>query len=142
VAGVKGFAGGSSKGSSRFGEDAIKAFVDACIAEELKLEKALFQLRTRIGRVAALLALPSDAGGRTVEISPFSGHRLSGPIDQLRPNVAIHGHAHRGPSRELRAVAFRSSTWLSRAPAPGEAAGYLTSTCKELAAQGAIARYK
>src|SRR2546423_5703368 len=48
VAGVKGFAGGFEQAQlQRFGEDAMKAFVDACIAEELKLEKALFQLRTR-----------------------------------------------------------------------------------------------
>jgi len=33
----------------RFGEDAMKAFVDACNARRLKLEKALFQLRTATG---------------------------------------------------------------------------------------------
>ena len=25
--------------------------------------------------------------------------RLGGPIDQLRPNLALHGHAHRGTLR-------------------------------------------
>jgi Icc-related predicted phosphoesterase len=99
VAGVKGFAGGFEMGQlQRFGEEAMKAFVDACIAEELKLEKALFQLRTR-HRVALLHYSPcrQTLEGEPLEIFPFLGAtRLSGPIDQLRPNVAIHGHAHRG----------------------------------------------
>jgi Icc-related predicted phosphoesterase len=99
VAGVKGFAGGFDQAQlQRFGEDAMKAFVDACIAEELKLEKALFQLRTR-HRVALLHYSPcrQTLEGEPLEIFPFLGAtRLSGPIDQLRPNVAIHGHAHRG----------------------------------------------
>jgi Icc-related predicted phosphoesterase len=102
VAGVKGFAGGFEQSQlQRFGEGAIKTFVDACIAEELKLEKALFQLRTR-HRVALLHYSPcrQTLEGEPLEIFPFLGAtRLSGPIDQLRPNVAIHGHAHRGTLR-------------------------------------------
>jgi Icc-related predicted phosphoesterase len=102
VAGVKGFAGGFEQSQlQRFGEEAIKTFVDACIAEELKLEKALFQLRTR-HRVALLHYSPcrQTLEGEPLEIFPFLGAtRLSGPIDQLRPNVAIHGHAHRGTLR-------------------------------------------
>src|SRR5438132_672356 len=58
VAGVKGFAGGFEVAQlQRFGEEAMKAFVDASIAEELKLEKALFQLRTR-HRIALLHYAP------------------------------------------------------------------------------------
>jgi len=102
VAGVKGFAGGFEQSQlQRFGEHEIKAFVDACIAEELKLEKALFQLRTR-HRVALLHYSPcrQTLEGEPLEIFPFLGAtRLSGPIDQLRPNLAIHGHAHRGTLR-------------------------------------------
>jgi Icc-related predicted phosphoesterase len=102
VAGVKGFAGGFEQSQlQRFGEEAIKSFVDACIAEELKLEKALFQLRTR-HRVALLHYAPcrQTLEGEPLEIFPFLGAtRLSGPIDQLRPNIAIHGHAHRGTLR-------------------------------------------
>jgi Icc-related predicted phosphoesterase len=102
VAGIKGFAGGFELSQlQRFGEEAMKAFVDACIAEELKLEKALFQLRTR-HRVALLHYSPcrQTLEGEPLEIFPFLGAtRLSGPLDQLRPNLAIHGHAHRGTLR-------------------------------------------
>jgi Icc-related predicted phosphoesterase len=102
VAGVKGFAGGYEAAQlQRFGEEAMKVFVDASIAEELKLEKALFQLRTR-HRIALLHYSPcrQTLEGEPLEIFPFLGAtRLSGPIDQLRPNMAIHGHAHRGTLR-------------------------------------------
>lgn len=99
VAGVKGFAGGYDQAQlQRFGEQPLKAFVDACIAEELKLEKALFQLRAP-HRVALLHYSPcrQTLEGEPLEIFPFLGAtRLASPIDQLRPAVAIHGHAHRG----------------------------------------------
>jgi Icc-related predicted phosphoesterase len=102
VAGAKGFAGGFEYAQlQRFGEDVMKQFVDACIAEELKLEKALFQLRTRV-RVALLHYAPCRATieGEPLEIFPFLGAtRLSGPLDQLRPVAAFHGHAHRGTLR-------------------------------------------
>ena len=99
IAGVKGFAGGFEHAQlQRFGETALKTFVDACIEEELKLEKALFQLRTR-RRVALLHYAPcrQTLEGEPLEIFPFLGAtRLAGPLDQLRPDLAIHGHAHRG----------------------------------------------
>jgi Icc-related predicted phosphoesterase len=102
VAGVKGFAGGFEHAQlQRFGEDAMKMFVDASIAEALKLENALFQLRTR-ARVALLHYAPCRATveGEPLEIFPFLGAtRLAGPIDQLRPAVVFHGHAHRGTLR-------------------------------------------
>ncbi|HEX9577948.1 MAG TPA: metallophosphoesterase family protein [Myxococcales bacterium] len=38
--------------------------------------------------------------GAPLEIYPFLGAtRLASPIDQLRPDFAIHGHAHRGVLR-------------------------------------------
>ncbi|HYV65329.1 MAG TPA: metallophosphoesterase [Myxococcales bacterium] len=102
IAGIKGFAGGFEHAQlQRFGEASMKQFVDACIAEELKLENALFQLRTR-ARVALLHYSPcrSTLEGEPLEIYPFLGAtRLSGPLDQLRPALAIHGHAHRGNLR-------------------------------------------
>ena len=61
----------------------------------------LFQLRTRV-RVALLHYAPCRATleGEPLEIFPFLGAtRLSGPLDQLRPALAIHGHAHRGNLR-------------------------------------------
>jgi len=102
IAGIKGFAVGFEHAQlQRFGEASLKAFVDACIAEELKLENALFQLRTR-ARVALLHYAPCRATleGEPLEIYPFLGAtRLSGPLDQLRPALALHGHAHRGNLR-------------------------------------------
>ncbi|TMA29114.1 MAG: metallophosphoesterase [Deltaproteobacteria bacterium] len=102
VAGVKGFAGGFEHAQlQRFGEASLKVFVDTCIEEELKLEKALFQLRTR-HRIALLHYAPcrQTLEGEPLEIFPFLGAtRLAGPLDQLRPNLAIHGHAHRGVLR-------------------------------------------
>jgi Icc-related predicted phosphoesterase len=102
IAGIKGFAGGFEHAQlQRFGEVPLKAFVDACIAEELKLENALFQLRTRV-RIALLHYSPCrpTLEGEPLEIYPFLGAtRLSGPIDQLRPAAVFHGHAHRGTLR-------------------------------------------
>jgi Icc-related predicted phosphoesterase len=102
IAGVKGFAGGFEHSQlQRFGESALKTFVDACIEEELKLEKALFQLRTR-HRIALLHYAPcrQTLEGEPLEIYAFLGAtRLASPIDQLRPDFAIHGHAHRGVLR-------------------------------------------
>ncbi len=102
VAGVKGFAGGFEQAQlQRFGEEPLKAFVDACINEELKLEKALFRLRTR-HKVALLHYSPcrQTLEGEPLEIFPFLGAtRLAGPVDQLRPALALHGHAHRGTLR-------------------------------------------
>jgi Icc-related predicted phosphoesterase len=102
VAGTKGFCGGFEHAQlQRFGEVVLKAFVDNCLNEELKLENALFKLRTRI-RIALLHYSPTRTTieGEPLEIFPFLGAtRLAGPIDQLRPAVAIHGHAHRGTLR-------------------------------------------
>jgi Icc-related predicted phosphoesterase len=102
VAGVKGFAGGFEHAQlQRFGEVPLKQFVDACIVEELKLENALFQLRTRV--IVALLHYSpcrSTIEGEPLEIFPFLGAtRLANPLDQLRPVAAFHGHAHRGTLR-------------------------------------------
>jgi Icc-related predicted phosphoesterase len=99
VAGVKGFCGGFEHAQlQRFGETVLKTFVDGCIAEALKLENALIKLRTRI-RIALLHYSPTRTTieGEPLEIFPFLGAtRLASPIDQLRPALAIHGHAHRG----------------------------------------------
>jgi Icc-related predicted phosphoesterase len=102
VAGVRGFCGGFEHAQlQRFGEPQLKQFVDHCLSEELKLENALFKLRTRV-RIALLHYSPSrtTVEGEPLEIYPFLGAtRLAGPIDQLRPAVAFHGHAHRGTLR-------------------------------------------
>ena len=125
VAGVKGFAGGFDQAQlQRFGEEPLKAFVDACIAEELKLEKALFQLRTR-HRIALLHYSPcrQTLEGEPLEIFPFLGAtRLSGPLDQLRP--ASPSTAMRTAARCAAPPAAACPSTTSRCPsAPaGEAA--------------------
>jgi Icc-related predicted phosphoesterase len=102
VAGARGFCGGFEHAQlQRFGEPQLKQFVDHCLNEELKLENALFKLRTRV-RIALLHYSPSrtTVEGEPLEIFPFLGAtRLAGPIDQLRPMLAFHGHAHRGTMR-------------------------------------------
>jgi Icc-related predicted phosphoesterase len=102
VAGTKGFCGGFEHAQlQRFGEGHLKAFVDSCISEQLKLENALIKLRTRI-RIVLLHYSPTRTTieGEPLEIFPFLGAtRLASPIDQLRPAVAFHGHAHRGTLR-------------------------------------------
>lgn len=102
VAGARGFCGGFEHAQlQRFGEPQLKTFVDNCLAEELKLENALFKLRTRV-RIALLHYSPTrtTVEGEPLEIFPFLGAtRLAGPIDQLRPTLAFHGHAHRGTLR-------------------------------------------
>jgi len=48
----------------------------------------------------AVLGNHDYESGQSEEVKSILGAtRLSGPIDQLRPNMAIHGHAHRGTLR-------------------------------------------
>jgi len=98
-AGAKGFAGGfGARALQSWGEGPVKAFVAAALEETLKLESALARLRTR-GRVALLHYAPIGAtvDGEPLEIYPFLGSsRLEEPINRYRPDVVLHGHAHRG----------------------------------------------
>src|SRR5207237_8298120 len=80
---------------------AMKGLATSSTARELRRRKAPFRVRTR-PRIRLLHYAPSrpTLEGEPLEIFPFPGAtRLSGPIDQLRPNMAIHGHAHRGTLR-------------------------------------------
>jgi Icc-related predicted phosphoesterase len=64
-AGTKGFGGGFGRHSlTTFGERETKAFVDAALVEELKLERALSELRTDT-RVVLLHYSPVDSASRT-----------------------------------------------------------------------------
>jgi Icc-related predicted phosphoesterase len=99
-AGVKGFIGGYGHGMlSAFGEPAIKAFVQASVEENLKLESALQMLRTE--RQVVILHYSPIAGtlqGEPPEIFPFLGSaRLGETIDRFEAvKCVLHGHAHRG----------------------------------------------
>ena len=99
IAGAKGFAGGFGRGSlGAWGEPAIKAFVQECQHEAMKLESALAKLRTP--RRIALLHYSPIAGtveGEPKDIFPFLGSsRLEEPLLRYPVDAVFHGHAHRG----------------------------------------------
>lgn len=98
-AGTKGFGGGFGRHAlSTFGERETKAFVDAALAEELKLERALAQLRTET-KVALLHYSPvaETMGDEPPQIWPFLGSsRLLTPLETYGVSVIFHGHAHIG----------------------------------------------
>jgi Icc-related predicted phosphoesterase len=98
-AGTKGFAGGfGTHGLGGWGEAAIKAFVQAAIDEELKLEAGLGRLRTA-HRIAVLHYSPilDTVIGEPREIYAWLGStRLEEPMDRYEVTAAFHGHAHFG----------------------------------------------
>jgi Icc-related predicted phosphoesterase len=98
-AGTKGFVGGFGRGVlTAFGEPEIKTFVNASLAEALKLERALSQLRTT-KRVVILHYAPIAAtvAGEPPEIFPYLGSsRLGEVIDRHGADLVLHGHAHHG----------------------------------------------
>ncbi len=98
-AGTKGFIGGFGRGMlTAFGEREIKAIVQSAIDESLKLERALFQLRTN-KRVIVLHYAPiaSTVHGEPSEIFPYLGtSRLAEVADRHGADLIIHGHAHHG----------------------------------------------
>ncbi|HEX3322200.1 MAG TPA: metallophosphoesterase [Terriglobales bacterium] len=98
-AGTKGFVGGFGRGVlTAFGEPEIKTFVNASLAEALKLERALSQLRTT-KRVVILHYAPIAATvtGEPQEIFPYLGSsRLGEVIDRHGADLVLHGHAHHG----------------------------------------------
>ena len=99
-AGCKGFVGGFGRGMlSAFGEPAIKAFVQAAVDENLKLESSLRMLRTeRIVVLTHYSPVQDTVEGEPPEIFAFLGSaRLGETIDRFEGVAcALHGHAHRG----------------------------------------------
>ena len=98
-AGAKGFGGGFGRHAlSTFGERESKAFVNAAIAEELKLERALARLHTET-KIVLLHYAPiwETLGEEPQSIWPFLGSsRLLNPIETYGVSVVFHGHAHLG----------------------------------------------
>jgi Icc-related predicted phosphoesterase len=98
-AGTKGFAGGfGTHALGAWGEAPIKAFVQAAIDEELKLEASLGRLRTQ-QRVAVLHYSPilGTVIGEPKEIQAWLGTtRLEEPLDRYEVTATFHGHAHFG----------------------------------------------
>ncbi len=99
-AGCKGFIGGFGRHMlSAFGEPEIKAFVQASVDENLKLESSLRMLRTeRIVVVTHYSPVQETLEGEPPEIFAFLGSaRMGETIDRFEGvTCAIHGHAHRG----------------------------------------------
>lgn len=100
--GVKGFAGGFGTAAlGGFGEPMIKRFVQEAMDEAMKLENGLRKLGTPV-KVALLHYAPiaGTIAGEPDVIQAFLGSsRLSPPLDQFRPDVVFHGHAHTGSFR-------------------------------------------
>lgn len=99
-AGAKGFVGGFGRSMlSSFGEDAIKAFVQASVDETLKLETALRMLRTeRTVVVLHYSPVAETLVGEPEQIFCFLGSsRLAETVDRFEGiSTVLHGHAHRG----------------------------------------------
>jgi Icc-related predicted phosphoesterase len=98
-AGVKGFGGGfGAHALATFGEAESKAFVQAAIDEELKLERALTDLHTEIKVVLLHYSpIPETMGDEPPQIWPFLGSsRLLPPIEDHRVSAVFHGHCHLG----------------------------------------------
>lgn len=97
--GVKGFGGGfGGNALAPFGEQAMKAFVDAAGGVELKLERALAGLRADCKVVLLHYApVPSTMGREPEQIWPFlASSRLVRPVEDYGADVVFHGHAHIG----------------------------------------------
>lgn len=102
-AGVKGFGGGFDGNMlAKFGEDAIKSFVNEAVEEALRLDRALSRLdeeNENIKKVALLHYSPITAtlAGEPESVFPFLGcSRLAEPLTRRKVIVAFHGHAHKG----------------------------------------------
>jgi Icc-related predicted phosphoesterase len=99
-AGGKGFIGGYGRNMlSAFGEPAIKAFVQASIDENLKLESSLRMLKTeRTVVVLHYSPIAETLEGEPLEIFPFLGSaRMGETIDRFDGvKYVLHGHAHSG----------------------------------------------
>lgn len=97
--GVCGFGGGFGKYMlNAWGEPLIKEFVNAAVAEALKLEKALARM-VHDPRVVLLHYAPivDTVVGEPAEIYPFLGSsRLEGPLNRHAVTTVCHGHAHSG----------------------------------------------
>ncbi len=99
-AGAKGFIGGFGRHMlGSFGEDAIKAFVQSSVEENLKLETSLRMLKNaRVVVVLHYSPIAETLAGEPPEIFPFLGcSRMGETIDRYDTVKAVlHGHAHRG----------------------------------------------
>ncbi len=98
-AGTKGFCGGFAPYELLpFGEGGIKNFVEIAEREAIKLDYGLAQLHTpRKVAITHYAPVLETVVGEPEPIFPFLGSsRLGRVIEQHRPALALHGHAHHG----------------------------------------------
>jgi Icc-related predicted phosphoesterase len=98
-AGTKGFGGGFGRYQlAEFGEDCIKSFVKQSEKEAEKLRHSLSQLTTKKRIVVTHYApIRATVEGEPEPIYPFLGSsHLEMILDEVRPDLALHGHAHKG----------------------------------------------
>lgn len=100
VAGVKGFVGGFPDASlPDFGEPSLRRVYAETTDEVEGLGRALEEISGCDVRIALLHYAPT---GATIEGEPpgifafLGSDRLAVPIAQHRPDLVLHGHAHRG----------------------------------------------
>jgi Icc-related predicted phosphoesterase len=98
-AGTKGFCGGFAPYELMpFGEGGIKNFVEIAEREAIKLDYGLAQLHTpRKVAITHYAPVLETVVGEPEPIFAFLGSsRLGRVIEQHRPTLALHGHAHHG----------------------------------------------
>jgi len=99
VAGVKGFVGGFGQQWANFGEPLFRQAYAETTADVDGLEAGLRAIDSCAVRIALLHYSPVEA---TLEGEPerlwlvLGADRLAGPIRDHRPDLVVHGHAHRG----------------------------------------------
>jgi len=97
--GVKGFIGGFGRRMlGAFGEPEVKQFVNASVAEAMRLENAMRTVKGMPTLVVLHYApIAETVAGEPPEIYPFLGSsRLAETIDRFEVKAVVHGHAHRG----------------------------------------------
>lgn len=102
-AGIKGFGGGFDNYMlAMFGEESMKAYVQAAVDEALHLDRALSRLDANpdnIKKIAILHYAPikDTVIGEPEPLFPFLGcSRLAEPLNRREVVAVFHGHAHHG----------------------------------------------
>jgi len=100
VVGTKGFVGGFEGAEiPDFGEPLLRAVYAETTAEAAAIERGLESIAGCHRRIVLLHYAPirETLQGEPETIWPFLGSgRLAGPIGAHRPDLVLHGHAHRG----------------------------------------------
>ncbi|MGH3003974.1 MAG: metallophosphoesterase family protein [Gaiellaceae bacterium] len=99
VAGVKGFVGGFGNQLANFGEPLFREAYAETTRDVEGLDRGLEAISPCSVRIALMHYSPVEAtlAGEPERLWLVLGaERLAGPIRRHRPDLAVHGHAHRG----------------------------------------------